>query len=392
MKHRITTVAASLLVLTAACGGSEGGSGFGEQQPEATDGQGAESGAGAGGFGAAGGSGGGPTSDPSSLSECATAAAAATLKPANLVVMYDRSNSMAVSTTGKNVRALKWDPVGAAMKDFFGDAGSKGLSASLTFFPTTAGTTIDLVCTPDSYDAPRVSLQALPSGEFATAIDATSPGGGTPTTDAMKGAIRHAKDVAAQKAGEKVVIALVTDGLPGVYTTNNREVCTPNTVTTAAAQAASALGGTPSIPTYVIGVADAENPTGLTNLTEIAKAGGTTKATIVDTSDPTKTKADFGAALAQIRRDALSCDFDVPAPPNGAKIDFDAVNVTVTKSGGPDLLSYSKDCADGRGWHYDDPAQPKRIILCDGACDDAKSATKIEIVFGCATNGGSGPR
>lgn len=392
MKHRITAAAASLLALTAACGSSDGGSGFGEQQPEGTGAPGGESAGAAGGFGAGSGSGGAATSDPSSLNECATAAAGATLKPANLVVMYDRSGSMATDTKGKNVRAQKWEPVGAAMKDFFGDSGSKGLSASLTFFPNPTSNTIQVTCTPDSYDSPKVALQALPSAAFATVLDATSPGGGTPTTDAMKGAIRHAKDVVAQKAGENVVIVLVTDGLPGVYINGGQEVCTPNTVTTAATEASGALSGTPAIPTYVIGVADPENPTGLTNLTEIAKAGGTTKATIVDTSDPTKTKADFGAALAQIRRAALSCDFAVPPPPNGEKIDFDAVNVTLTKDAGADLLSYSKDCANGRGWHYDDPAQPTRIILCEGACDDAKSATKIDIVFGCATNGATGPR
>jgi hypothetical protein len=42
---------------------------------------------------------------------------------------------------------------------------------------------------------------------------------------------------------------------------------------------------------------------------------------------------------------------------------------------------------DGRGWYYDDPADPGSIELCGGICDAiaGDDAARMDIAFGCAT-------
>lgn len=366
-----------------ACGGAGDESPFPDDPGEGGFSSGSSGSSGGASGGIAGSSGGSSGGTVGTNAECAKANAAATLKPATLVVLYDKSGSM--GKPGEGDRSKKWDPVSLAMKDFFADATSKDLKASLDFFPQ--GQDVASICSDATYGSPQVSVRALPDAAFGQAIDAETPNGPTPTAYAMRGALGYAKGLASSAQDEKVILLLVTDGLPGVYS-NGRTLCSPNTVDTAAAVAAGGLADSPAISTYVIGVADVANPDGLTNLDRIAQAGGTQKATIVQTDDPTKTKTDFAAALARVRGEAVSCDFAVPPPPDGKTIDFGAVNVTLTSSSGDDTLPYSKDCTEQKGWHYDDANAPKKIILCDAACTSAKAAEKIDIIFGCATRGG----
>jgi hypothetical protein len=44
--------------------------------------------------------------------------------------------------------------------------------------------------------------------------------------------------------------------------------------------------------------------------------------------------------------------------------------------------------APGNGWYYDDPAAPKKVVLCQDACSTATSSStgRIDVVFGCKTN------
>ena len=67
------------------------------------------------------------------------------------------------------------------------------------------------------------------------------------------------------------------------------------------------------------------------------------------------------------------------------------MNVVYTPPGGQGQpLTYNKDCSgDGSGWHYDNPAAPTKIQMCQTSCNAVKSgAGKVDIVLGCATLGG----
>jgi len=167
----------------------------------------------------------------------------------------------------------------------------------------------------------------------------------------------------------KVAVVLVTDGEPAQCQGNSVE---------AIAAAAAAVAGT--IPTYVIGVGS------LTSLHQIAQGGGTQAAFIVSLADPQQTRTELLTAIEEIRGRSISCDLELPAPPAGKTLDPDKVRVELAGSGqAPAELPFDATCANGQGWHYDDPANPQRILLCEGTCTSAKAdvQARLDVVFGC---------
>jgi hypothetical protein len=213
-----------------------------------------------------------------------------------------------------------------------------------------------------------VPLTALPSPLFTSSLDATAPSGdGTPGLPAMKGA-HAAAQTTATATKQKTVVVYVSDGDPNKCDSTGASVA-------AAAQAHAA-----AVPTYVIGVGS------VATLDQIAAAGGTKKAFIVNVGTPAATKADFVTAVQKIRGAAASCNVAVPAAPAGLTLDYGKVNVGVTPPGKSEAaVAQSKDCAGGSGWHYDDPAKPKEIVLCPATCDLARAGAKVQVLLGCAT-------
>ena len=95
----------------------------------------------------------------------------------------------------------------------------------------------------------------------------------------------------------------------------------------------------------------------------------------------------FNAIRGQVK---LGCDFGLPPPPNGQTLDKDRVNVAFTSGSGQETpLVYSADCSQPNGWHYDNPANPQRIVLCPNTCATAQADQngKLTLAFGCITNG-----
>ncbi|WP_394841902.1 VWA domain-containing protein [Pendulispora brunnea] len=404
--------AASLIALIAAgCGGSND-SGFGDGSGNGGNGGNGgggggteEHGSSGGGFGHGGptsgdggGGGGGGQPDP----HCAAAGAEGKLTGVNLVFMFDRSASMGWTQTEpqRDIRDIKWRPVVAATRSFFGDAASSGMNASLAFFSEKSGdrglcgtiwdpqtgeviASAEECCATETYSTPAVSLRKLPNAtDFAGALDATSPDGSTPTHAALLGAIEQAKAIASDSghANETTLIVLVTDGIPS-------DACTPQSTvenTAAVAQEARRAG----IKTYVIGVQSTDTPS-LDSLNQIANSGGTGKAIMVDVDNPENTKRSFGAALAKIRGQSISCSVAIPPPPPGKTFDLKAVNVVITSNAGAQTLTYNDTCNGGEGWHYDNTSNPKIIELCPSTCGALKSTAgaHIDVQFGCATKG-----
>jgi hypothetical protein len=295
---------------------------------------------------------------------CATSTAKAQLNPVDLVFMLDKSGSMGDGVNGDP--ALKWNPVTSALKTFFADPQSLGVSASLQYFP------LSDMCNSSAYYFADVKLRALPDATtFAASIDKVTPSGDTPTLPAMGGAIDYANDLAKASTKDKVAIVLVTDGDPDTCMSTVKNVSTEVT-----------LG---KVPVYVIGVGDS-----LTSLAMIAQAGGTGAPTLVSVGDPVATNASLQDALKVIRGQVVSCDLPLPAPPDGMLLDKTKVNVVFTPTSGAQMpLFYSKDCADPNGWHYDDVANPMKVSLCPAMCTTAQTdrGSQIDVLFGCTTAG-----
>lgn len=361
---------ASLLLGAAACGSSAGGSVF--TDPTADDGSGGR-GTAANVFHGEG------RPDPSLVAAdgtdggaCAATSAEAKLTPVNMIVVYDRSGSMGDTQEDPSFDpSQRWIPVGQAMKAFFADPSSAGMSAALTFFPNATDS-----CQSTDYATANVPFAALPSTTFGQAIDQTAPKGDTPTRAATLGAIAQAKAVAQQKPAERTVIVLVTDGEPygcGIDTSVQSDA-----EAQAVAQEVAAVKA--QIPTYVIGVGPS-----VQNLDAVATAGGTT-AFHVQVGNAQQTTTQLLAAMAQIRGALGRCDFDIPAPPDGRTLDFGKVNVEKTSGAGvTETLPYVADCTGGKGWHFDDPAKPKKVLLCSSTCESVKAEAggKVNVSFRC---------
>jgi hypothetical protein len=315
--------------------------------------------------------GGGTSSGGGDGASCATVNAKSELTPVNLVVLFDRSGSMGDTTENPSYNpALRWVPVGDGLKAFFEEPASVGMHASLTFFPASGSP--DTSCNAADYATADLSSVALPSAALRNRIDAVSPRGDTPTRPALQGAIAQAQALRAAKPTEKTVIVMATDGEPwacGVNSGPTRE----QAVTLSALDAQAAIAS--DIKTYVIGVGPS---VGLLN--QIAAAGGTGSALLVTAGDPNKTRAELLAALGAIRSSNVSCDVPVPAAPDGRTLDVNKVDVSL----GANALAYSQDCANPKGWHFDDVNNPKQVKLCTESCTTAKTAGgNLTVSFAC---------
>jgi hypothetical protein len=312
----------------------------------------------------------------------------AELSPVNIVFVYDKSGSMGNPDDGFDP-AARWDPMRAGMQSFFSDPSSSSISAALSFFPVNGD--LAAACS-GPYDSPEAaSPRGLPLTPLETAqgrdafvslLANTTPRGGTPTLPALQGGVQLAQKIAVAHPGAKTVVVLVTDGEPGFFVDGAVQAgCPDNDVAHVADVAATALAGTPSIPTYVVGIGPS-----LDSLHAIAQAGGTDHATIMSDADPAATSATFHETLSAIRTETFSCDFPMPKPPPGQTLD--TVNVAFTSSLGTDATIPRNDaCSPGGGWHYDVPTAPTRIVLCQESCDEIQPDTlgQLSLVFGCAT-------
>ena len=313
---------------------------------------------------------------------CASSHTPATVIPAYLVFVMDRSDSMK--------QFDKFPACSAALEAFFSDPSTAGIYSSLTFMPYVAPDASDTAthpgysCVASDYEQPSVPITALPSSAFAPVIQAETLKLGTPTTPALKGALTYAKTLQAAHPNAKVRIVLATDGYPAG--------CTGNTVPDVAAAAAIAAS-TDGIPVYVIGVGPAD--AGLANLNLVAEAGATKSAffipTEVDGGDASVTTQGFLSAVHAIQG-TLGCQYALPSPPVGQQLDFNEVNVVVRTNGTDATLVYSADCSMPSGWHYgtDDAGTPNDIILCPSTCQSLSSTSttsSVSVVLGCSTSG-----
>jgi hypothetical protein len=311
-----------------------------------------------------GGGAGGGLPDPDAACGLITEQAKAT--PLNLYIAFDKSSSMV---------GEKWTSATAGLNAFVSDPASDGVTVALNFFPGSTPT-----CDQTTYKSPAVAFGPLPQNAMAiaTALAAMAPDGfQTPIYPALGGAILASKEQALNHPGQAASVLLVTDGDPQ----GPASMCggvNPEDPQVIADLAKTGTGF--GVKTFVIGLEGVKQST--VNL--IAKAGGTDAAILVGSVN---VQAEFQEALAKVRGQALPCAYDVPEKVEGGEIDVGLVNILLTPGGGkPATLPQSPACS-GDGWKYDDPANPKHIVLCPSSCKALKLdfSAKVQILLGCKT-------
>lgn len=96
---------------------------------------------------------------------------------------------------------------------------------------------------------------------------------------------------------------------------------------------------------------------------------------------------------AGVGAQALSCDWALPTPPQGTRLDFANVNVRFTnESGFATTLGKvpNQDACEmfDLGWYYDDPNLPTRIRACPETCTKLQQGgtmSKVDVLLGCST-------
>lgn len=358
-----------------------------------------------------GGNGTGATVDDGGLGDgdvCASTKVGATITPAVLFFLVDRTGSMNCNVppiqTSEDCEGnpQKVDPAQPSKWEITRDAFSTALSGLETAVPLpTVGIAF---FNNDNYCgfpvAPEVDLLEL-SGDAATdpqlaalqaGLAAVVPKGSTPIVGSVMGAYSFLHQNKAMFPGNRFVV-LLTDGA---------ETC--DAASTDFLVQKSLEASWVGIRTFVLGAPGSEPARAL--LSQLAFNGGTATNPNCDHSgaqpdvgdchmDMTLPNTDFAAELqanlATISAQVLSCVVDVPQPgPNDPPVDLGKVNVVYTGGDGKEqtvLQDNSVPCSDpsNKGWQYTD--NNTKIELCGAACEMLKSDPKasLSIELGCET-------
>ncbi|HEU4583466.1 MAG TPA: vWA domain-containing protein [Polyangiaceae bacterium] len=238
------------------------------------------------------------------------------------------------------------------------------------------------LCKVENYAAPAVPISSAAGRADAirASLDAVDPVGPTPTGPALQGALQQARDWAAEHSDRQVVTVLVTDGFP--------TDCSPIANAEVAAIAKNANASSDPIHTFVVGVFSTQDlgADGEARLNELARAGGSEKAFVINTADDvTQGLLD---ALNEIRDSSSRCNF----PLDSTELDLNKVNLEVIDSSGTTTPLFNvgtpADCgSDQQGWFYENrDGGGRQITVCPRTCRDfLAGVVQADLQIGCAT-------
>jgi hypothetical protein len=281
-----------------------------------------------------------------------------TPKPAEILIVLDRSGSMQDVPDGATTTDSKWSLVVPAVNQVVTDT-SATVSWGLKTFPEGSGNE----CQASSVTS-RIDVAVAPMNAAAVTggITATTPqGDGTPTSAAINSAVTYLKTI---NDNNPKYILLATDGEPSCP-----DSTTARTTAVQAVTAAAAAG----FHTFVVGVATSKM-TATVVLNALADAGGEGR------NDPNplatryylaSTKDEIVTSLKQITGVVASCSFDLGSSPP------DPDNIAVKVSGVKAPLSPTD------GWAYTS-ADHSQLQIYGSWCDKVKASTDaVQIIFAC---------
>jgi hypothetical protein len=322
-----------------------------------------------------------------------------------MLIVMDKSGSMTDQPAGFDVTI--WEGVKAALKTSLeAVAGRVSFGLELFPFPSDPSHPIGLDCTDNCCEMPATpdinvpiepGTTALP--KIVAALDATSPGGGTPTAVALHRAYEYfTTGAGASLSGEKYVM-LATDGGPNCNTAlscaasgcstnleghctgslnccaNYGQACVDDAATTAELEALHDAG----IATFVVGIPGSEAYSRY--LDGFAVSGGE----VNSKAPPSYYRVDAAAGVAGLTsvfsdittQLVTACELDLERPPVDPTQVNVAIDCNVVPSGGdgPD------------GWHLDVGSEPAKILFEGTLCRymQTEGAHRVDIVFGCPT-------
>jgi hypothetical protein len=207
-----------------------------------------------------------------------------TCLPGGMMVLIDRSGSMSGTKFTSTI-----DAVGA----FVQEPASSGLSVGVNFYPRLSGSTT--LCATSDYAVPDVAISTLPGATqtILFALSGKSPNTASVFSPPLEAALKNVRDWRLANPNRLGAVVMINDGGIGIG-------CSSDSLTWASSAASSAYGGTPSVPTHIIGLGT-PSTNEVQQWTTIAAAGGGTLYHLPSVS----TQAVLGAL--QTARAALMC-------------------------------------------------------------------------------------
>jgi hypothetical protein len=303
--------------------------------------------------------------------------------PVDVYVMFDQSCSMScpVEREGPGQCCMgdpdgRIFPVREAMDLFLHDPESAGIGFGIGYFGyMPVG---DTSCDEGDYEDAAVDVGLGQADAIVASLEQAEPTGETPTGAAIRGACTYAVNQRRANPERALVILLVTDGIPETPASN----CGASLEDAVEAATACSQTGTNPIKIYVLGVGRA-----LQNLDQIAAAGGTERAYLVEGGNVAVSVLE---ALNAIRSAAaIPCQLTIPESRSG-ELDYNQVNVGLCDAGGTPRPTYyvenESGCGADGGWYYDDPTNPESIRLCNVSCETvSQPGASLFYSVGCAT-------
>ncbi len=312
-----------------------------------------------------------------------------------LVFTIDRSGSMRLTLDGQQAtpsRPSRWTVLGDALTPVLASL-EANIEVGAKFFPARIDnpSAVDPItaCVVDS------AVDVLPakggSEKILDVFRSTSPGGGTPTSDALRAAATYLS--APERRSIARYIVLATDGGPNcnagignpgtcVCTTTDPTACRTSrdgqysclddvrTIATV-----RDIAGKQKIPTYVLGLGDPGRPEFVDTLDAMAVAGERPRAEKPFYYD-IRTPDQLGSALASIQKSISRCSFVTPSRPDHP----DAIAITV------DGKAVVRDRAQGWEWIDRDFGQIEFFGDICAALATSGEAPNVSATVTCNTN------
>jgi hypothetical protein len=252
----------------------------------------------------------------------------------------------------------RWTPAVAALKSLTAMFQTK-VSFGLTIFPG-EGMGRGSECTTGTQ---RVPVGLNTATAIATALDASGPGGYTPTSSTLQEVLKQvqAKKTSPDAEVPPQYVLLVTDGSPNCVGANALNDQQAHQATIQAIDALAKVG----VKTYVIGYDASVDPTLAKQLTEYAQHGGTNNFFAVQDGPSLVSK------FTEITSVAAECTYTLDKKPDDkryVRVELDKETLTV-------------DSADG--WSLDD----KTVTISGAACTKLRDGSKthtLAVTVECA--------
>lgn len=286
-------------------------------------------------------------------------------RPAEILIVLDRSGSMKEKPSGSSGDATKWSLVVPGVNEVVTETDAS-VSWGLKVFPEGEG---DECIVGSVTDAIPVAIAAKNAAAVTAQVLATTPeGNGTPTGDAIDSAVAYLKTLS--DPNPKFIL-LATDGEPSCAGTKKGSTGARPYAVRAVEDAAKA-----GFKTFVVGVATTKT-TATQALNDMAVAGEMPR------NDPNplatkyylaSTKDELVQSLTEIAGQVSSCVFDLTSKPP------DPGNIAVHVNG----ANAPKDTTHTDGWDYTS-SEYLQVEVYGTWCDQIKAATtnKVNFVLGC---------